>query len=90
LYNCGLGDIINVEAWRYGEKGGIVISGGTNDFYLSKSEPISKDSTGWEHLQLNFTVPKNMNGKEIGIYIYNNSADTSYFDDMTISYNKFQ
>lgn len=90
LYNCGLGDIINVEVWRCGTDGSIIISGGTNDFYIGKSEPIEKDSIGWEHLQLNYTVPKNMNNKEIGIYLFYDGKDSSYFDDMSISYSKFQ
>jgi len=87
LHHCKLGDIINVEVWRNGTDGNIIISGGTDDFYISESKPIEKDSTGWEHLQINFTVPKDMNNKETDIYLYNNSNEPSYFDDMIIIYN---
>ncbi len=90
LYNCGLGDIINVDVWRFGKEGAIIISGGTNDFYLSKSEPNEKDSNGWEHIQLNYTVPKDMNNKQIGIYLFFNGKDSSYFDDINISFIKLQ
>lgn len=88
--NGGAGDIINIDLWRYGKQGSIIISGGTNDFYISQSEPFEKDSMDWEHLQLNFNVPKNMKNKEIGVYVFNSSKDSSYFDDMIISYSKLQ
>lgn len=57
---------------EFGKEGGIVISGGTNEFFISKSEPIEKDSIGWEYIQLDYTVPKKMNNKEIGIYLFYN------------------
>jgi len=90
LYNCGIGDIIKVEVWRFGTTGSIIISGGTNDFYIDEANPVEKDSAGWEHLQLSFTVPKNMNNKEIGICLFYYCNDSSYFDDMIISYDKLQ
>ena len=88
LHHCKIGDIINVDVWKNGTKGNIIISGGTNDFYISECKPIEKDSTGWEHLQIKYTVPKDMNNKEIDIYLYNNSNEPSYFDDMIITYKR--
>jgi len=90
LYNCGIGDIINVDVWRYGTEGGIIMSGGSNSFYIGNSKPIEKDSTGWEHIQLKYTIPIEMYNREIGIYLFYNGNDSSYFDDIRISYDKFQ
>jgi uncharacterized membrane protein len=88
LYNCENGDVINVDVWRFGKDGGIVVSGDAGDFYISKSDPVEKDSLGWKHLQLKCTLPKGF--KEVGIYLYYVGKDSSYFDDISISYNKFK
>ena len=88
LYNCKRGDIIHVDVWRYGTEGGIIVSGSKNEFYLSNASSTEKDNAGWEHLELNYTLPMDMKDKEIGIYILNNSKNFSYFDDMVISYCK--
>jgi len=90
LFNCCRGDILDVGVWRYGTAGCIVISGGEDTFYSGKSEPEGKDSSGWEHIRLKFTIPVNMNKKETGIYLFYNGADSSYFDDMVITYHKLK
>ncbi|MBX3165622.1 MAG: DUF2142 domain-containing protein [Bacteroidetes bacterium] len=87
LYDCRYGEFITAEVWRFGESGNIVISGSSNDFCVW-SQVAEKDSLGWERLHIGFTVPKDMRGKEIGIYIFNNGTGISYFDDMLISYEK--
>ncbi len=90
INNCDYGDKISVSVWRYGKHGDIVISGGENKFYMISPQPFEKDSAGWEHVQLNFSIPITGNKEEIGIFIYNNTADSSYFDDMIISYDKLR
>jgi len=87
FFNCKMGDKINVTVWRYGKVGSIVITGDSNkDFYVAESKVIAKDSMGWEQLQLNFKVPKNMEQKETGIFLYDMGTDTVYFDDLVIHY----
>lgn len=90
LHDCQYGDIITVEVWRFGKGGDLVIAGKKNEFYISNSKIIEKDSSGWEHLYLDFTVHRYLYNREIGIYIFNNSDTVSYFDDMSISYKKVQ
>jgi len=90
MYNCRIGDIIDVEVWRYGKEGSVIISGGPGIFYISEDDPVEHDCIGWERIHLELTVFRNMVNKEVGIYIYNDGRDTSYFDDMAISYKKFK
>jgi hypothetical protein len=90
LYDCGLGDIINIDVWRHGTNGVIIISGDNNNIYTGRSDPVEKDSLGWEHLQLNYTLPKNMKGRELGMCLFYDGKDSSYFDDISISYHKFR
>ncbi|MFZ4523267.1 MAG: DUF2142 domain-containing protein [Bacteroidales bacterium] len=90
LRSCLRGDIINVGVWRFGTTGSIIISGEIADLYIGPIESVEKDSSGWEHLLLSCTVRKNLGNKEISIFIYNSSNDSSYFDDMVIEYHKFQ
>jgi hypothetical protein len=86
FYNCIPGDIVKAEVWRFGTAGSIIISGGSNELYRSEARSFEKDNVGWEHLKLDVTVPADMKSKEIVVYIYNSSADSSWFDDMVISY----
>ncbi len=89
LFNGEMGDIINIEVWRYGKSGGIILAGKSGEaFYLTSSEVIETDANGWDRLQMNYTLQSNMKGKEIGIYLYNNNKDPGYFDDFSLSINK--
>lgn len=90
LNNCKEDDQIQVEAWRYGTEGEIVITGDQGALYLNASEPTKKDSSGWECIQINYTVPDNMHFREIGIYLFYNGKDSTYFDDLKINYQKRQ
>lgn len=91
LYNCKFGDSIMIDAYRWGKRGGIMISGEEDNFHVFTDEPISKDSLGWEHLQSKIMVPADMKRKEVGMFIYYNEGnDSSYFDDITIRYRKLK
>lgn len=88
LYNCKEGDQIHIEAWRFGTEGEIVLVGGPGDLYLSKSNPTTKDGDGWECIQLNYTVPAQKHFQEVGIFLFYNGKDSTYFDDLKINYQK--
>ena len=84
-YDRSMGDLIKVSVWRFGEGGNIVISGdGGNEFYPGSSTYSEIDSSGWMKLDLNYTLQEDLHGKELGIYIFNNHEDSSYFDDLEI------
>jgi uncharacterized membrane protein len=86
LYNCRKGDSIIVNVWRLGAAGSIIISGGKDDFYISEDKAGVNESAGWENIQIRYRIPADMRNKETLIYLYNNSSDPSYFDDLVVSY----
>jgi len=88
LYNCKMGDVIEIEVWRFGKSGSIILAGDSGKaFYLASSEVIETDPEGWEKLRYSYTLQSNMKGTEIITYLYNDSHDASYFDDFSISIN---
>ncbi len=91
FYDGRMGDVINIEAWRLGNSGSIVLSGKAGKaFYITSSKVVDTDAGGWNKIQVDYTLQSNMRGKEIGIYLYNNSRDTSYFDDLSITLHKLK
>lgn len=86
ITNLKIGDELNIDVWRLGKKGEIILSGENGKlFYLSSQGAIEKDTCGWEKLHLYYQIISNIADKEIGVYIYNPSPDTSYFDDFLIT-----
>jgi uncharacterized membrane protein len=90
IRDCDVGDMITVEVWRFGKGGGIIISGEEDSFYQGIDISAEKDLSGWEKIHLNFLIQKHMSDKETGIYLFNNSTDSSYFDDFIITYKKLK
>jgi len=89
LYNGKMGDVIKIEVWRFGKSGEIVMSGESGKaLFLTSSKVVDRDAQGWDKLEYNYTLRANMKGKEIGNYLFNNSSDTSYFDDFSINIDK--
>ena len=79
------GDILFVEVWRYGKNGGIIISGNSGkNFYVTQSNQLETGNNGWDKLSITYMLNKNMRNREIEVYLYNNSVDTSFFDDLNI------
>jgi uncharacterized membrane protein len=91
IFGGGLGDILHAEVWRFGKSGSIVFSGNSGkDFYVTSAIPVENDTTGWHKLELNYTISKEISGREIGIYLYNSSGDSVYFDDLMVEYKKYR
>ena len=89
FYNGNIGDKVEVEVWRFGDSGSIVFAGESGKkFYLATSEVVESEESGWNKLSFQYTFKSNMFGKEAAIYIFNNSNDTCYFDDLSIVISK--
>jgi uncharacterized membrane protein len=82
-------DVISVSAWRYGNTGSLVIAN-TDNFFITESKAFEKDSAGWEHIFLKVLLEKEPEVDEIGIFIYNTSSDSSYFDDIEITLDRLK
>ncbi|MCB0685627.1 MAG: DUF2142 domain-containing protein, partial [Saprospiraceae bacterium] len=78
------GDMIEVEVWRLGNTGSIVIVGdGGKAFYAGTNESRFEKDGDWNKLTYRYTLEEELPDKEIAVYIFNKS-ETSYFDDITI------
>ena len=81
------GESFKISVWRKSEgdvQGGIIASNSSNSFYTNRSVVVETDSAGWEKLEMEFFVPKELIGQEIGIYLYNPDKEMNYFDDLEI------
>lgn len=78
-----------ISVWRksVAESGLLVVTTkSAKRFYLTAKEPVKKDKNGWEKLELEvFAPPYFVKNKDIlKVYVWNNSSDTVYFDDLKI------
>jgi len=90
LYDCESGDQLSVEVWRLGKAGRIALVNDANHFYVEVLEPVEKDSSGWGRMTLNYTVPKDLTGDVVTIYLFSNEKEATYFDDIKITHRKFE
>jgi len=75
-----------VDVWRKAKhgKGVIVMADKTQKFYLASHEVVEKGKNGWEKLELQASVPPNLQGQKIVFYVWNNGKDSVFFDDFRI------
>jgi uncharacterized membrane protein len=85
--NVREGDSIRVEVWRKNGGGGIDITGRA-DFSVRDTTSIGRDSLGWNRLQLNVRVPKDMTREIVTLCVFNNSNNVVYFDDISVVYKR--
>lgn len=84
-----MGDVLDIEVWRYGKSGGIVFDlKPDEDWNYFTSEVLETDENGWGRLHLSYTFISNRSSEKNIIYIYNSESDTSYFDDLSIEIHK--
>lgn len=84
------GEYFTVSVYRKGnKKAGLVMScDNREDFYLTEERSIKKIGE-WELLKVSFEIPESLHQKEIKIYVFNGSNESTFFDDLTIlRYNK--
>ncbi|MBN1925064.1 MAG: right-handed parallel beta-helix repeat-containing protein [Prolixibacteraceae bacterium] len=84
LKNLKKDEYIYATAWRKSKDENGVIAASGNKFYTAGSQVIEKGENGWEKISHEFFVPLNVKDK-VTIYVWNNGADTVYFDNFRIS-----
>lgn len=87
IKNCMPSQYYNIVVWRKSpnNKGVLVASANNADgLYVASENSVETDENGWEKLQIDVFTPYNFVGKDIKIYVWNNSQDTIYFDDLKI------
>lgn len=76
-----------VSVWRKSKdgKGVLVVSGKeSGKFYEATSEAVGEQKEGWEKLEMEVYTPPWFNSDQITFYVWNNSSDTVFFDDLSI------
>ena len=81
------GESIRINTWRKinGSKASSLIVSGEN-YYNSDYKIKHKDSLGWEKLENELFISSELEGKEIGIYLFNSGKDTVYFDNLSVKW----
>lgn len=80
-------DYVKVSVWKLGgpEKGTLVVTDtATTVFYNAQKLPNKIDENGWERLEQEILVPENLPGGKLKIYVWNETNEPVYFDDLSI------
>ena len=79
------GESIRISAWRkLSEKVESTIILSAENYYNTQYTILNKDSLGWEKLENQLFISSELEGKEIGIYLYNPGKVPAYFDDFSV------
>jgi hypothetical protein len=62
----------------------VVSSPESKQLYHMTSDPVERDSLGWEKLKLEFFTPPNFKYQEVKINLWNNGEEDAFFDDLEI------
>ncbi len=90
LHQIQKGDRYKVRVWRYSPRnqtGYLVVSAkNSKNFYVQEELSISKESSGWELVEILFNVPKDKDLDLLKIYTYSSIKDNKsvFFDDLSI------
>lgn len=87
IKNCMPSQYYNVVVWRKStnHKGVLVAAANDGDgFYAASEKSVETDENGWEKLELDVFIPYNFVKRDIKVYVWNNSEDIIYFDDLKI------
>lgn len=77
---------IRLSVWKKGPdmKTHLVAASPTPDLFYKSVQTATEQDAGWMKLELEFFLPPNYRDKGLKIYVWNNSGDTVYFDDLSI------
>ncbi|MBT3241513.1 MAG: hypothetical protein HN352_00080 [Bacteroidetes bacterium] len=82
-----LDEYIKVEVFFCG-KGELVLVASHQDanFFYSKKSDITEELNNWKKLTLELSIPPQMDGEDLNIYVWNPGGGTVYADDFSLSY----
>lgn len=84
--NCNGGDKIEVEAWRNGPNGMIIISSEGGEEFFDGSKEVQSTSGDWQQIKFWRRIPTPIENEKISCYLaYFDEADSCYFDDVKVT-----
>ncbi|WP_346855339.1 CotH kinase family protein [uncultured Draconibacterium sp.] len=86
LKGIGPDEYLRVTAWRKNpnNNGVIVIDGGEGFYHAGKF--VVEKQNGWEKIFLEVYTPPNFFKDKVKVFVWSNSPDTVYFDDLEIEH----
>lgn len=81
------GESFEISAWRNAKgklKGGLVSSSSPTTYYNSDYQVMETEPSGWEKIRMQVSVPAELQGQELVVYVYNPDPEAVYFDDLEI------
>jgi hypothetical protein len=91
--NLSQGDLVEMEVWKKGNAGELVLSGKAPncvDFYASKKQSIVVNTDGWAKIHYVFTIGSACTNYQAALYVWNPGKENVYFDDLKFSIKKFK
>lgn len=81
----------NIRIWRKSpnQEGGIVLSAPDPKAFYVFGKTVLKDSLGWQLIELETEIPDSYTSSELDFYIWNNSKDSIWFDNLEIIRKKY-
>ncbi|MDO8998992.1 MAG: DUF2142 domain-containing protein [Bacteroidota bacterium] len=87
--NLSLGDLVEIEVFKKGGPGQLVVAGkgeGCQDFFINNKSPKSND---WRKMKFVFTMTKNCTNSDVTFFVWNPNDEKNYFDDIKFCIKKF-
>jgi hypothetical protein len=81
------GNFFRIRVWRCPQgNGGIIVASSKNpdEFFIAGESLIQKGQYGWELVELAFYIPQYYPNENINLYLWNNSKNDIYFDDLNV------
>lgn len=87
--DAGADEFFQVTAWRKSNSGlGTISLDGGNGFYHASTKVSEEREDGWQKIFLDVFTPPNFTNGKVKIYVWNNSQEPIYFDDIEIVHRK--
>ena len=87
INNAKKGDNFNITVWRYPEdNNGFIVASGINskEFYTSGGFILKTENSGWQQIELKFTLETDLKDNILDIYLWNQGKNNIYFDDLKL------
>ena len=81
------GEQYYASIWRkqYGFKAGLILQmTGDSELYREEKEVVEKDASGWERIEMIFSIPDTFKNGRITIYVLGWGIGEAFFDDLEI------
>ncbi len=85
--NVKCGEYFRIDIWRWPQNApGTIVASATNpeDFYTTGKKVVNKAGNGWEMIELEFFVDKELPDGKLKFYLWNPKQEPVYFDNLFV------